>query len=158
MIFCKNEWPTFGTRWPSEGTFDPYVLFRTKDIIFRKLGYPDQIPYIFTGLLFLQDKGTTQYSPFRRARGRRTANPLPSYSKEYWGWTPLFTSPLLALSPNWSGAPRGCVQGNLSVPPFNRRRVQRDLPQVAVSVALPLRAVGMGWGGQWTNAVLALCH
>nr|XP_034953768.1 uncharacterized protein LOC118075709 [Zootoca vivipara] len=44
---CELDWPTQGTGWPSEGSFDRYLVGRLwANIIKDKGGHPDQIPFV----------------------------------------------------------------------------------------------------------------
>lgn len=39
------EWLVFNTNWLPEGTFNLSLIGKTKDIIYKRPGHPNQIPY-----------------------------------------------------------------------------------------------------------------
>lgn len=46
MILCTLEWPSFGVRWPLEGTLDMPTVQAMPRVITGDPNHPDEFPYV----------------------------------------------------------------------------------------------------------------
>ncbi|XP_029394094.1 uncharacterized protein LOC115064014 [Mus pahari] len=163
--FCRKEWPTFNVGWPPGGTWNLPAIFRTKDIIFRPPGHPEQVPYIITWLDLVQDPpkwlkpwlpppqpSAILLAPENREEPKTESNPrVPLYPVLQGNTEEDFLVSYPPYRPPSGGSPGpqpeapGEAHGSpLVTPPHTQGKAQPELPQppVAKSTVLPLRAIG----------------
>lgn len=158
FVFCTNEWPTFGTGWPEEGTFDLLTIYRTKEIIVERPNHLNQIAYIMAWQVLVESPPKWVKSFLASQQSSETV--LALHEREQNKELPKPSGPLypvlqgvtedLLLSPtpmpeqsSTSGIPERAGGANIRSSPHTRGSTIREEPQAPITdcTILPLRAI-----------------